>query len=144
MCAARRRAQAPKYYNAIETGEKNSRIIASGSGYLSCPNRRLEDRKGDLLFEREEARVQVRNLREKAIRIGRAFQKFGAEIESSPEKVIDITTQDSRGEVGLKHYHPPQVDMLRVSDAFAVADEMRQALRNQRDLEMRAKNLGIE
>jgi hypothetical protein len=96
-----------------------------------------------LLLEFQEAKTEVKHLREKAIRIGREFQSFGRMIESQPETVIDISGQNSQGEVGLNHLHPRQLELLQVTTALSVANDIRVAQRAVRDLEQRMANLGI-
>ena len=106
-------------------------------------NEEMKQQKARLLIERDDAAAQVQHLREKAIGIGRTFKLFGQDIERQPETVIEISSQNGHGEVGLSHYHPAQVKLLQVDAAFAVADELRSALRTVNDLEQRMRNLGM-
>lgn len=104
----------------------------------------IRNQKAALFLERDDARVQVAHLREKATRIGRAFQAFGRDIEFSAERVINTTDSHTLGETDLTTYHPAEVQMIQVTEAFRVADELRAALQAVRDLEIRAKAVGVQ
>jgi hypothetical protein len=103
----------------------------------------IKRQKAALFMEHSEAQEQVKHLREKALRIGRAFREFGALLEDQPETLIDISSQNSFGALDLIHYHPAQVEQLQAGAAFSVADELRKALRAVSDLEHRMRELGM-
>ena len=103
----------------------------------------IKNQKAVLVIELNDAEEQLGSLKEKAIRIGREFVRFGELMETKPETVIAPTSKGSHGEVGLNHIHPHQIELLHLDNAISLADELRIAARTVRDLKQRLSNLGV-
>jgi hypothetical protein len=104
----------------------------------------IRQQKAMVLLEAQEANERLAHLLEKATRLGRTIQEFGAMLEHDPARqVFDLRTQAHHGIAAHAGLPVKYREALNYPQALDLADEIRVAMLRQNDVLQRKSRLGL-